>query len=54
MRHLNSDECSEVSGGLRIIIPLGALLAWSFANRTDLVEIGKAAMARDAELDAEH
>lgn len=54
MRHLNDDECGAVSGGFRVVIAAGALIAWAFANRADLVEMGQAAMARDAELDAEH
>lgn len=54
MRELSCRESKSVSGGLRIIVPLGAGLAWAFANRAALVEIAQAAKARDAELDAEH
>ena len=54
MRHLNRTECESVDGGFRVAALLGALVAWSFANRAELVEIGQAAKARDAELDAEH
>lgn len=54
MRNLNRTECESVDGGFRVAALLGALVAWSFANRAELVEIGQAAKARDAELDAEH
>ena len=54
MRSLNKSECENVSGGLRVIITGGALLAWLFSNRAALVEITQAAKERDAELDAEH
>lgn len=55
MRSIDQDECETVSGGfIRTAFTIGAVIAWAYANRASLVEIGGAAKARDAELDAEH
>lgn len=55
MRSINQDECESVGGGfVRTAIMVGSLIVWAYANRASLVEIGQEAMARDAELYAEH
>jgi len=51
---MSRNECEAVTGGWALLIPIGAVLAWAFANRAALVEIGQAASARNAELDAAH
>lgn len=54
MKELNAGDCEEAAGGMRAAMVVGAVIAWAFANRADLVEIGRAAEDRHSELNAEH
>lgn len=54
MRELSPRECTDVVGGIRVVMVVGGVIAWAFANRADLMEIGQAAKQRHEELNAEH
>ena len=55
MRDLEVYECTNVTGGILPALALvGAVAAWAFANRADLIEIGQAASKKNDQLTSEH
>lgn len=56
MRELTSVEAHDVSGSgaLAVLLVVGGVAAWAFANRADLLEIGQSAKNRHEALNAEH
>lgn len=53
MRTLDSVELEHVGGGVRIVLALGAAIAWAHANRASLLAIGQAAKEEDERLSSE-
>jgi hypothetical protein len=55
MRELDTHEYTNVAGGfLPALALVGAVAAWAFANRADLIEIGQAASKKNDQLTSEH
>lgn len=55
MRDLKVAELDAVEGGWwQVVVAIAVTGAWAWENRSDLMEVGDAAIARNAQLNAEH
>jgi hypothetical protein len=55
MRELSQAESGLVGGGWwQVVVAAAVTAAWAWENRADLMEVGDAAMAKNAKLNSEH